>query len=228
VLAAEALALARGARQIGLSVSPRPSAAVAQHLYASLGYQPYTESGLTDGIWMDEMRHLVKTLPEGPLRYPSELTISHLHHWDAQHLAAAFAAHGKPLEQFEAYREEEYRHERLVLIARRNDDLKAIAGYVTLRWEPWYEGFRATGLPEIVDLNVLPAWRRQGVGTALIGACEHIAATRGLRRVGISVEQAPDYADAERLYRRLGYAPDGQGVTPVDNELHLVKELSLP
>jgi GNAT superfamily N-acetyltransferase len=228
MVAAEEMAIARGTRQIGLSVSPAPSAAAARHLYADLGYHPFTQPGLgDDGIWMDGMRYLVKALPDGPLHFPSELTISHLLHWDAQRLAQAFAAQGKPLEQFAAYREEEYRHERLMLIARRHDDVGAIAGYATLRWQPWYEGFRSQGIPELVDLNTLPAWQRRGVGAALVGACEHTVATRGFRRMGISVEHSRAYAGAERLYRRLGYAPDGLGVSPVDNELHLVKELTL-
>lgn len=33
------------------------------------------------------------------------------------------------------------------------------------------------------------------------------------------------YAAANRLYTKLGYIPDGRGITPHDNELHLIKDL---
>ena len=63
----------------------------------------------------------------------------------------------------------------------------------------------------------------QGLGSALVYGCERRARELGFARVGISVSQAPGLAGVERLYRRLGFKPDGQGVTPHDNELHLVK-----
>jgi GNAT superfamily N-acetyltransferase len=60
------------------------------------------------------------------------------------------------------------------------------------------------GLPEIQDVYVLPERRGEGVGTALMEAVEHTAASRGHARCSIGVGVAN--AGARRLYERLGYA----------------------
>jgi GNAT superfamily N-acetyltransferase len=59
------------------------------------------------------------------------------------------------------------------------------------------------GLPEIQDVYVLPERRGQGVGTALTGAAEQAAASRGHARCSIGVGVANE--GARRLYERLGY-----------------------
>ena len=85
------------------------------------------------------------------------------------------------------------------------------AGYVTLVWQPSYPPFRAEGIPEIQDFNVLPAFRRRGIGSALMDAAESAAAERtGV--VGIGVGLDPDYGPAQRLYVLRGYVPDGRGI----------------
>ncbi|WP_349264173.1 GNAT family N-acetyltransferase [Longimicrobium sp.] len=86
------------------------------------------------------------------------------------------------------------------------------AGYVTLVWQPDYAPFRAERIPEIQDFNVLPAFRRRGIGSALLDVAESAAAERG-RVVGIGVGLDPDYGPAQRLYVRRGYVPDGRGIT---------------
>ncbi|MBN1875607.1 MAG: GNAT family N-acetyltransferase [Anaerolineae bacterium] len=112
-------------------------------------------------------------------------------------------------------------------------------GHVKLVWRPDYVHFREAGIPEIQDLNVLPAYRKQGIGTRLIQCCEATAATRG-DHIGIGVGLHPGYNAAQRLYSKLGYILDGHGVhydgIPVeerqsyrfDDELiiHFSKELS--
>jgi len=84
-------------------------------------------------------------------------------------------------------------------------------GHVKLVWLPDYPPFQAGGIPEIQDLNVLPDYRRQGIGTALITVCEVLAATR-TDTIGIGVGLHPGYNAAQRLYPRLGYLLDGNGV----------------
>ena len=84
-------------------------------------------------------------------------------------------------------------------------------GHVKLVWTPDYIHFRQAGIPEINDLNVLPNYRKQGIGTRLIQRCEATAATR-CARIGIGVGLHPGYNAAQRLYTQLGYILDGHGV----------------
>ena len=91
-------------------------------------------------------------------------------------------------------------------------------GYVTVLWASGYGPFRDAEIPEISDLNVLPRFRRQHVGSALMDAAESVVATRSTA-VGLGVGLYADYAAAHRMYLKRGYLPDGRGVayefTPV-------------
>ena len=62
-------------------------------------------------------------------------------------------------------------HERSDVIQKSNDNWIAsscaprndeFAGYVTLKWQSQYPSFKAQNIPEIMDLNVLPACRKIG------------------------------------------------------------------
>lgn len=115
------------------------------------------------------------------------------------------------------------------------------AGYCLLNWEPKYNLYRKLDIPEIQDLNILPAFRRRGLATALIEHCENKAREKGKTQIGISYGLDASYGPAQRLYTKLGYVPDGCGVTydrapvrfgnihPIDDDLCLmmVKELSI-
>ncbi|MFC0527109.1 GNAT family N-acetyltransferase [Phytohabitans kaempferiae] len=85
------------------------------------------------------------------------------------------------------------------------------AGYLTVRWTSDYAPFRAAGVPEIVDLNVLPQFRRRGIASTLMDAAEGLIATRS-DTAGIGVGLYADYAAAHLMYLRRGYLPDGRGV----------------
>jgi GNAT superfamily N-acetyltransferase len=86
-------------------------------------------------------------------------------------------------------------------------------GYGNLLWSPGYPPFRAEGIPEINNLGVDVHVRNQGVCTALIGYFEDRAREAGKPVMGIGVGLYPDYGPAQRLYTRLGYRPDGRGIT---------------
>ena len=84
-------------------------------------------------------------------------------------------------------------------------------GHCKLVWSSDYPHFRKAQIPETQDLNVLPTYRTQGIGTALIGASEKAASVRS-DLIGIGVGLHPGYNNAQRLYVKLGYVPDGNGV----------------
>jgi ribosomal protein S18 acetylase RimI-like enzyme len=63
------------------------------------------------------------------------------------------------------------------------------------------------GVPELQDVYVAPARRRQGIATALTRAAERLVAERGHERCSLSVGVANEAA--RRLYERLGYGDAG-------------------
>jgi GNAT superfamily N-acetyltransferase len=129
---------------------------------------------------------------------------------DIQSIAAAFAAIGwnKPVSQYERYLGQQDSGERVVLVAFVDG---VFAGYVTIVWHSEYEPFHAAGIPEIQDFNVLPHFRRRGIGTALMDEAEHRIGERS-SIAGIGVGLYADYGAAQRMYARRGYIPDGHGL----------------
>lgn len=125
-------------------------------------------------------------------------------------IAAAFAALGwnKPISQYQRYVLEQEQNQRTVFIAFLED---LFAGYLTIVWQPDYPPFRAEKIPEIQDFNVLPQFRRKGVGTSLMDTAEQLVAGYSLI-IGIGVGMTADYGAAQRLYVRRGYVPDGRGL----------------
>jgi GrpB-like predicted nucleotidyltransferase (UPF0157 family)/ribosomal protein S18 acetylase RimI-like enzyme len=137
-------------------------------------------------------------------------------------LAETFRPWHKPVEQFGLYLTEQERGERQVMVAGVGSQT---VGYATLVRESAYPPFRTAGIPEVVDLNVITGHQCRSIGSALVWKCEVAAASGGAKAIGISVVQSDDCAAANALYPRLGFEPDGRGITAADNELHLTKEL---
>lgn len=119
----------------------------------------------------------------------------------------------KPASLFEGYLKEQEAGERLVWMAHVKDEF---AGYVTLKWQSQYPSFKAQNIPEIMDLNVLPVYRKMGIGSMLLDCAEKEAATKSqIIGIGVGLYAGADggYGAAQRLYVKLGYLPDGKGVT---------------
>ncbi|GAB2601614.1 GNAT family N-acetyltransferase [Kribbella endophytica] len=135
-------------------------------------------------------------------------TIRPLTNSDPAEIFAAFNAAGwaKPLSTFATYLEDEQAGRRSTLVATQDEQ---IAGYVTVNWRSPYEPF--DGIPEIQDFNVLPAYRRRGIGSGLMNAAEALVAQRS-DVVGLGVGLYADYGTAQRMYVRRGYLPDGRGL----------------
>lgn len=109
---------------------------------------------------------------------------------------------------FEQCLAEQAAEKRMVLVCERDDQL---VGYAQLIWSPLYAGFRRLNIPETQDLNVIPDYRKQGIGSKLVDACEAFACKAGRLDMGISVGLHPRYGAAQRLYIKKGYVPDGAG-----------------
>ena len=82
-------------------------------------------------------------------------------------------------------------------------------GFVQLFWESTYTQFWRRNVSEITSLNVAEGSRRQGIGTALIHACEDFAREAGHPKIGIGVEDTLHDAFLVMLYESLGYVIEG-------------------
>jgi GNAT superfamily N-acetyltransferase len=129
---------------------------------------------------------------------------------DIPEIAESFQELGwnKPASQYERYLMEQSIGLRQVLVAFVEGEF---VGYLTICWHSLYEPFRNDAIPEIVDFNVLPNFRRQGIGTHLMDAAEQtIAKVNPIAGIGVGLDS--DYGAAQRLYVLRGYIPDGRGL----------------
>lgn len=138
----------------------------------------------------------------------TEYAIRALRDGDPVVMSAAFDEIGwdKPVSQYEKYLSQQREGVRSVLVATVDDEF---AGYVTVYWTSPYEPF--DGMPEVQDFNVLPKFRRRGIGSGLMDAAEALVAERS-DVVGLGVGLYADYGTAQRMYVRRGYIPDGRGI----------------
>ncbi|MFA4872421.1 MAG: GNAT family N-acetyltransferase [Patescibacteria group bacterium] len=138
------------------------------------------------------------------------LLIRKLQNHDAEIISSAFneIRWNKPASQYKHYFTEQKVGKRLVLVAFVN---KKFVGYLTIVWKSNYPPFKNGNIPEVVDLNVLPKYQRQKIGTKLMDEAEKIISKKS-KVVGIGVGLAPGYNAAQRMYVRRGFIPDGLGV----------------
>jgi ribosomal protein S18 acetylase RimI-like enzyme len=147
----------------------------------------------------------------------SAITLRAMTEDDCQSISSAFTAQGwdKPVSQYAGYFMEQQDGKRDVLIA----EYKSIfAGYVTIVWETKYAHFRDKGIPEIMDLNVLIKYRRQGIASRLMDEAEKRISQRS-KYSGLGVGLYRDYGNAQIMYAQRGYVPDGKGICYDDREL---------
>lgn len=107
-------------------------------------------------------------------------------------------------------------------------------GYALFNRKPGYALFQRLNIPEIQDVNVVAEARKKGVATALIQHIEALAKGESYAAIGIGVGLYAGYGAAQRLYIKMGYVPDGQGIShdrqtvepmqayPVDDDLCLM------
>lgn len=86
-----------------------------------------------------------------------------------------------------------------------------------MQWSSEDPIFAERGVPEIKDLNVLPRFRGDGVGSALLEAAEELIRERS-GVAGLRVGLHAGYGAAQRLYVRRGYVPDGSGAVDAAGE----------
>ena len=117
--------------------------------------------------------------------------------------------YGRKLEKWQKLVEEHQAGTKMVVVAEHEGKT---VGYCTLKFQSDYPPLREAAIPEINDLVVAPPARRQGVAQTIIEWLEQRARERGHTAIGICVGLYSDYGQAQRLYVKMGYIPDGQGV----------------
>jgi GNAT superfamily N-acetyltransferase len=144
----------------------------------------------------------------------STIAIRSLTFADAETISLAFTEIGwdKPVAMYHRYLSEQVAGERQVFVAEFGGEF---VGYATVVWVSAYPPFAEAGIPEIVDINVLPKFRRRGVASRLMDEAEAAIRTRS-EIAGLGVGLYADYGPAQRLYILRGYVPDGRGVVYTD------------
>lgn len=181
--------------------------------YKSLGFAPLFNLKPQGYEW--NMVYMLKSLNDLCENRTNDILIRPPIREDIAVISAAFNQIGwnKPASLFEGYLKEQEVGERIVWVAHFKGEF---AGYVTLKWQSGYPSFKAENIPEIMDLNVLPHYRKMGVGSLLLDCVEKEAATKSqIIGIGVGLYAGEDggYGAAQRLYIKRGYIPDGKGVT---------------
>jgi GNAT superfamily N-acetyltransferase len=134
------------------------------------------------------------------------------------------------VEKWTGYLNEQQKGARMACIVEQQGK---IVGYGNLLPSSEYIHFKQNTIPEINDIWVYEENRKKGVATALITHLEQLAKQNGYTTIGIGVGLYRDYGAAQRLYFRLGYQPDSEGITykyaaviagekyPIDDDLIL-------
>jgi GNAT superfamily N-acetyltransferase len=178
----------------------------APKFYQKLGFKAdFVRHGYNKGV---SFYYLSKDLGES--KQP-EVTIRPLTKTDIPIIVTRFAKHNwpKPSSTFEKYLQEQDTSERLIWVAYVKDEF---VGYITLKWQSRYQPFRLNKIPEIMDLNVLPPFRNFGIGSKLLEIAETAASAQS-NVVGIGVGLYDGYGEAQKIYIKRGYIPDGRGIT---------------
>lgn len=129
---------------------------------------------------------------------------------DPEMIAKAFKIQGweKPADLYVRYLDEQKNGDRVSIVAEVDGEF---AGYVNVLWDSNYPSFREKAIPEINDFNVLIKYRRLGIGSKLMDKAEEIIKERS-DFAGIGVGLFTDYGNAQILYGKRGYIPDGRGI----------------
>lgn len=138
------------------------------------------------------------------------ISIRQITEHDPKIISDAFKEQGwdKPITLYERYIVEQNNEERVTLIAEVDGQF---AGYVNVIWKSYYPAFREESIPEVNDFNVLLKYRRLGIGSTLMDRAEEIISERS-SVAGIGVGVFSDYGNAQVLYVKRGYVPDGKGI----------------
>ena len=87
----------------------------------------------------------------------------------------------------------------------------SVVGYVNVYFHASAGPFMEKEYPEIVDFGVLEKYRNHGIGSRLMDVAEKIGFEfSDIICIGVGLHSG--YGNAQRMYVKRGYVPDGSGV----------------
>ena len=114
----------------------------------------------------------------------------------------------------------------LVALQTDADGIRNYLGYSVVRWQSGATAFWQRNIPEIVDLNVIAGARRQGIGAALLHACERAASEKAYDHIGVAIEKIQSDSAVLHLYQQCGFQSVESGLGSSSQQLYLVKVLT--
>ena len=126
---------------------------------------------------------------------------------DIKDILETFAVWHKTKEQFANYLAKQDLGESILIIAITTKN--KVVGYANLFWRSRISQHHKQGIPEIVDLNVIPEYQRKGIASQLVHYIEQVVLEKSSSSIGIAVEPTNEYFPAKQLYKKLGYMEEG-------------------
>ncbi len=111
---------------------------------------------------------------------------------------------------WDSYYQEQNDGIRTVVVIEENQE---ILGYGSLLRKSECPFFVQKNIPEINAIWIDEDHRKKGLATALVKWLEKLACQEGYPQIGIGVGLYKDYGPAQKLYFKLGYSPEGNGIT---------------
>lgn len=140
----------------------------------------------------------------------SNITIKRLEETDIPRIPNPYSKAEENQKKWKRHYQEQCKNKRIAFLLLKKDK---VIGYASLLRFPSYLGFRKAKIPEINELWIADSERKKGFATHLIQHIEKVARKEGYKQIGIGVGLYADYGPAQRLYYKLGFMLDGNGVT---------------
>ena len=159
----------------------------------------------------DGLEYMEESMKNGKIYYSDgSLIIRSMKETDIQAILEIFTSQGweKPLWVLQKYYDEDLTESRLLFVAEWEGQ---VAGYTTLMKEAEHGPFAYNGIPYVCDFNVFKRYQRRGIGSKIMD-CAEKAAFEKHDSICLGVGLYTDYGNAQRMYAKRGYIPDGSGV----------------
>lgn len=187
----------------------------AKHVYAKAGFKYIGDFIMGENsVFAGKTSHaMVKKLPISNDVLGESCKVRNLEETDLPILDKLFGASSRfknSTKKWEDYYRFQKENIREIKVITYNDN---VIGLGTLVFDSKYPSFKENKIFEINDILIADPYQGHGLGKVLLSSLEDAARDHGAKTVGLGVGLYKDYGPAQRLYYKLGYIPDGHGIT---------------